>query len=304
MDRAREAASEATASTRRLVALGAIVGAGLLGVGLVAHRYDAPEMLGVLAIVLAVAAFLPWARVAGVFARKSQADNPDEAALAALRDLAGPSAEFSTVPEPLEPLRQWVRDQGGEGVDLRFFRRGDGDEGAFAGLLCAGDRSTVALDDELPTLLDIRELRVAAAHELSHARAVWAETDWDWAVSARLVAAGAMAAMLHVMVERDALGAIAWGGPVAMLMGWLVLLAAVPIRAARLRRDERAANNWALRATNDPAAMISGYTKLAQLAGATEAPGVLAKLLGASHPSLAEQVDQARRYAADHGISL
>jgi Zn-dependent protease with chaperone function len=83
----------------------------------------------------------------------------------------------------------------------------------------------------------------------------------------------------------------------------LVGLLLHPVTAALDRGTERRANRVALELTADPAAFISGLTKLAGHLGADRPLRWWERVI-CSAPSLEQSTAQARRFAHEHNIPL
>jgi Zn-dependent protease with chaperone function len=151
------------------------------------------------------------------------------------------------------------------------------------------------------TLLDDREMMAVVAHEVAHSRLGHTRSH-----PGRFVAIyGALVAI--VVVLSAARTAAAWSylpGPPRLLLALsLIGLLLHPVTAALDRRTERRANRLALELTADPAAFISGLTKLARHLGADRPLRWWERMI-CSAPSLEQSTAQARWFTHEHNIPL
>ena len=203
-------------------------------------------------------------------------------------------------PEEFEHLIAFARCRGIENVKILLLDvpgpRGE----AVAGYRRRGCTHTVFLGRDLPELMTPDELTAVFAHELGH-RGRWRTLEWRrfaaWIIC--LIAAGEVPFLRHAG-EISAMAAVR-AVPLSLLVLEIASLLVQPVLLLLSRLDERAANAAALRMTEDPATFASAMRKLAANNLVAGEPGWFDKLFIQSHPSLAEVLAQARRYADRHG---
>lgn len=166
-----------------------------------------------------------------------------------------------------------------------------------------GTRRIVVYDTLLSTA-DPREVELVVAHELGHV------VHRDVARGTALGAVGAAAGVcvLAAVVSWDPLlhtaGVRHFADPRS---AWLLAAVAAvggalggPLTALLSRRVERRADRHALDTTGDPATFIAMQRRLTVANVADPAPPRLAHALLGSHPTAAERIAAARRWAAGH----
>jgi len=200
--------------------------------------------------------------------------------------------------EKLRPLQELARRHGSASAEIRGLRAAGLGLEVQAAAIGSPKRPKIYLSDNLLDLLSDRELLAVFAHELGHCKGRhlrW-QTAMTWV--------SLLVAMFFAAVLLDRLAPEPWNvsqavraGPTILLVTWIVLVMLRPATLYLWRRQERLANAWALRATNDPAAFISAMSKIAQNNLVTGRPGWIEKLLLNTHPSLEEMLIQAGQYA-------
>lgn len=175
----------------------------------------------------------------------------------------------------------------------------------FAGL---GRTKRIILADTLLEQFTPEEIEVVVAHEIAHQahRDIW-----------RFIALGSVFTVaLSFLVDRLARGTLArFGsrigtdrlGDVATmpLLSWFLSIAGLllgPVQNWYSRRIERRADAFALELTRDPVAFGSAMTRLAAVNLSDPKPPALVRLLLYGHPSIAERIDHARAFAAEHDL--
>ena len=204
-----------------------------------------------------------------------------------------------------EELIRFAQTQGIENLQLYCLRASALGREATAVYLPVRGKPCVYLSDNLPALLTGRQMVAIVAHELGHRIKKHALIQVGLGFASELVVLGCIYLILPVLADdATSLWQATHAAPTILLSTWLVCFFLRPMFLAIIRRNERQANAWALQATGDPAAFILAMKKLAKNNLATGRPGWWERLFFASHPSPDEIVDQARRYAAEHGIEL
>ncbi|MDI3340026.1 MAG: M48 family metallopeptidase [Sphaerobacter sp.] len=175
----------------------------------------------------------------------------------------------------------------------------------FAGL---GRTRRIVLGDTLLEQFTPEEIEVIVAHEIAHQahRDLW-----------RLIALGSgFTVALSFLVDRLARATLRRYGhrigtrrlddiATMPLLAWILSLAGLilgPVQNWYSRRIERRADRFALELTRDPAAFGSAMTRLAAVNLSDPQPPALVRYLLSSHPSIAERIEHARRYAAEHDL--
>ena len=156
-----------------------------------------------------------------------------------------------------------------------------------------------------PTLLrslSEPEVTVIVAHELGHVR--FGDLGRLRLLSIAFLLAKAPVAVLVLAAASPAGGSA--GSTVAAMPSAVAAVAvfetlSLPLWAWLGRQSERRANNWALQATSEPGAFLSAVRKLYVHCGAPPEPTWWERLIFCDHPSLAEVVAQADRFAAPGG---
>lgn len=170
---------------------------------------------------------------------------------------------------------------------------------ANAALAGAGSTRRILLSDTLLQEYSDDEIEVILAHELGHhahgdiGKGVLVE-----AAALMLGLAGAAAALAAGWRPLGLRGpADVAGLPVLLLAATGVLLPAGPVLKALSRRNERRADDYALRLTGRPDAFISAMRRLSAQNLAEEQPSRLVLWMFHTHPPLAERIDCARAFS-------
>ena len=175
----------------------------------------------------------------------------------------------------------------------------------IVGCFTSGRKKVVLISDTMLDALSERELAVVAGHELAHLKRGHCGSE-IFGIAIRLGICVLLAYLLMPLLAPDHNDwrQLAGAWPVLGMAIWLGEFALLPVRMASSRRQERRANEEALRTTNDPASFISAMTKLADSNLISGRPTWVEKALLQTHPTLDKIIRQARRYAADHDIEL
>ena len=177
----------------------------------------------------------------------------------------------------------------------------------FAGI---GRTRRIVLADTLLANFSPDEIEVIVAHEMGHQahRDTW-----------RLIGVGTLATFASTfIVDRVAkatlrrsgrrIGSDDLGSVAALsVLAWSASLVAAlltPLQNAYSRVIERRADRYALELTGNPQAFVSAMQRLATQNLDDPAPPAIVRLLLYTHPPIAERVDEARRFAAGHGVAL
>jgi len=179
---------------------------------------------------------------------------------------------------------------------------------ANAYVMGTGPSRRVVLSDNLVSGFHPREIRVAVAHEVGHELHEHPARTW-------LVTAGA--ALLFLLLVRLILwrahrinifglrpGADPAILPLVMLVLQLLFLANNPLSGWLDRREERQADQEALRLTNDPVAYCSLMIRLNRLNQVDPRPPPWAVWYFKHHPTTAERLQTGARWAKQHAIRL
>jgi len=206
--------------------------------------------------------------------------------------------------ESLPLLRNFAKAHGVE--NMRFFLLPMSRLGreVYAGVSSRLGRPCFYFSDTLLERMVPPELLAVFAHELGHHRhhhTLWSVLIWMAGYAVMLIC---LKPLLEWMIPNPA---DAWqvirAAPGVLAATWLIFMLLRPLMLYLSRRHERAANEWALRATGDSDAFVAAMKKLAESnLGAPGRAGIIEKLLFATHPSLKEIIDQANCFAAGHDI--
>lgn len=169
---------------------------------------------------------------------------------------------------------------------------------ALAGL---GRTRRILLSDTLLADYSEDEIEVILAHELAHHvhRDLWRGIG----VQAVALLAGFFVAsvLLAALADPLALRGLSdpAGLPALMLIGgvWTFLL--MPIVNALSRRQERAADRYALKTTRNVDAFVTAMKRLSQQNLAEEHPSNLVRWLFYSHPPIRERIDAAKAFSRE-----
>ena len=170
---------------------------------------------------------------------------------------------------------------------------------ANAALAGMGKTRRILLSDTLLSDFSEDEIEVILAHELAHHvhRDLWRGI----ALQALVLAGGFFVAdkVLRLVAEPLGLRGLSdpAGLPVLMLIGgvWSFLLA--PLANAASRAQERAADRYALKTTQNVDAFVTAMKRLSQQNLAEEYPSPIVRWLFYSHPPIRERIDAARTFA-------
>lgn len=219
---------------------------------------------------------------------------------------AEPVAELAEDDERYEQIRPIMERAGVLGfrnVGVGLWGDPDCEDSGFAALAGPTDGPVLLLSRGFFTLLSAEEREAVIFHEVAH----WAHRDPPrrafllFGLDVLPVAITFLYLWLRVPAPSGA-AAVVSATPTAILLGWLALQVCGPLLLWLSRRRERAANEWALEHTRNPAAFCSAMRKLAEANHAGGEPTLIDKLLFATHPSLSEALEQARRYAQEHDM--
>lgn len=169
---------------------------------------------------------------------------------------------------------------------------------ANAALMGLGNTRRIVIGDTLLDQYSEPEVEAVFAHELGHH--VHHDIPRQLALQTGLTLVGLWLASLAL---RWADGAFGFEGiddiatlPVLMLVVGAISFLASPLTNWYSRRAERAADRYALRTTNDPAAFIATMIKLANQNLAVYNPPKWIEVLFEDHPALAQRVAMAERF--------
>ncbi len=165
-----------------------------------------------------------------------------------------------------------------------------------------GPTKDIFVYDTLLRQFTPEEVEVVLAHELAHAAYGDVLTSWLLGGAGAAVTLFLAAWMLNRMIG---VGPLNIGSPhaargLALLMLMLSLLGAVtgPFDNVISRRMEVRADAFALRATGNPTAFVSGFKKLAGENPSDVEPPAVVEFLNHSHPSIVRRIQMAVRYGA------
>ena len=210
---------------------------------------------------------------------------------------------YTFVPLDRESLRERLfaltRRTGVPVLGAFVWKLGDRTRRANAALVGTGATRRILLSDTLLSDYSEDEIEVILAHELAHH--VRGDIRKGLLVEAGLVFASFAAAAMALRLGGSAAGlsspADVAGLPLLLLAGGSVMAAATPAVHAYSRRNERAADDYALRLTGRADAFVSAMRRLAAQNLADERPSRLALLLFHSHPPISERLERARAFA-------
>ncbi|MEE2635927.1 MAG: M48 family metalloprotease [Acidobacteriota bacterium] len=169
-----------------------------------------------------------------------------------------------------------------------------------ATLVGLGSTRRILVSDRLLADYSDDEIEVMLAHELGHHlhRDVWWWIGFELSVGITALAFGGhMVEQVGRMFGVSDLAELA-GLPLLALAAGGVVLVAVPFGRALSRRHERRADRFALRATRNPDAFVSGLRRLGAENLVEERPSRLVELLWCTHPPLANRLATAQRPGA------
>jgi STE24 endopeptidase len=173
---------------------------------------------------------------------------------------------------------------------------------AQATLVGLGPTRRVLVSDTLLSDYSKREIDAVLAHELGHHvhRDVWQLVAFEFGVGLlALRGAGWATARFGPMLGLTGPSDVA-ALPLLALGAGAVAAASAPISYALSRYQERRADRFAIRLTDDPASLVSGLRRLGAQNLAEEAPSRLVELLWHTHPPLGRRLAAARDAANSH----
>ena len=179
------------------------------------------------------------------------------------------------------------------------WRLSDRTRKASAALAGLGTTRRILLSDTLLAAHSDDEIEVILAHELAHDvhRDIWS----GLLVDSLAIVAAFYAADRVVRLFSRASGSIGPGDlaslPLMLLASGVVVLALMPLGFALSRAHERRADRYALDLTGNPDAFVTTLRRLAAQNLAEERPSRMVRWLFHSHPSTAERIAAARRWA-------
>jgi STE24 endopeptidase len=184
-------------------------------------------------------------------------------------------------------------------IGISVWGLGDRTRRANAALVGTGSSRRILLSDTLLREYSDDEIEVIIAHEMGHH--AHGDIPSGLLVEAVVITAGLAAA---AALLRQGWGLLGLRGPedvaglpLLVLAVAGVLLATGPLMKAISRRNERRADEYALRLTGRPDAFVSAMRRLAAQNLAEERPSWLTLWLFHTHPSLAERIEHARAFA-------
>lgn len=171
---------------------------------------------------------------------------------------------------------------------------------ANAAVMGLGSTKRIAISDTLLEQYSAAEIEVVMAHELAHQRHhdVWRLYAFQAAV---LMGSFGVAAWLfeNTMPYFSYVNLTDPAGLPLLAASFLTAgLPALPLLAWFSRRLEQAADKYALELTAEPEVFISAMSRLTDQNLAEARPSGLIERLGQDHPSYADRVDMAERFAA------
>ncbi len=192
--------------------------------------------------------------------------------------------------ESIEALKAFANRQGIEDLDVELLGASELGDETTAAYHRFGDRHIIYLADNLIKIMNADELTAIFAHELGHSLR-------SQSLLRRLGSETAMLAGLCLAVEISLIGAAnsfsaqVASGAIALMLTYILHIAARPVVVYLSRREEIRAHLFAVEMTGDGEALISALTKLAGNNLVAGKPGLLSKLFFQTHPSLDEVAD-------------
>lgn len=205
----------------------------------------------------------------------------------------------------VEALRQFVRQQDVGDPEILALRVSQHSSQILAAAWAVRPGARIYISDTAVEHLTARELRALTAHELGHVKRL----DSLRIVATEVIGWVCITMCLCAVLARVAPDPHSWwqavdAAPLLLLSAWLLSFLSSPFYASASCRQEVRANQEALEMTNDPAGFISVMRKIAESNLVTGRPSWWQKLFFTTHPSLDEVIEQARRYAAEHGMPM
>ncbi len=206
--------------------------------------------------------------------------------------------------EPLEKpdlrdrLLTLARAQGVDAIGVYVWGLGEKTRKANAALVGLGHTRRILLSDTLLAEYSDDEIEAILAHELAH------HVHLDLWKAIALEAAIAFLAAWTADTGRRLIGPLfGFSGPqdlaampLHLLGAGLVSVLAVPLANAMSRRNERAADEFALRLTQRPAPFISAMKRLGAQNLAEPRPSLLTQVLFYTHPPMEERIARAEDF--------
>ncbi len=208
--------------------------------------------------------------------------------------------------EPLEKadlrdrLLTLARAQGVDAIGVYIWGLGEKTRKANAALVGLGRTRRILLSDTLLAEYSDDEIEVILAHELAH------HVHLDLWKAIALEAAIALLAAWTADMGRRLIGPLfGFSGPqdlaampLHLLGAGFVSVLAVPVANAMSRRNERAADEFALRLTHRPVPFISAMKRLGAQNLAEPRPSRLMQVLFYTHPPIEERIARAEGFNA------
>lgn len=208
--------------------------------------------------------------------------------------------------EAKEALASFARGLGIERLEIFAFDPLAEHEGRmFAACTTQRIGATVYLSRQVLTGMNAGERLVIFGHELGHY--VRRHFIGGWAVFLGTNAVDLLAAWTALgrwCPVQSQLATLAMAPPVILLVVQLARLLTAPLANVVYRRQERQANQYVLEKTGDAATFISAMTLFAAGCGANGAHQPGWRRIWQAHPSLAQTIEQARRFAAARNMPL
>lgn len=203
-------------------------------------------------------------------------------------------------PELRDRLIALARAQGIDAIGVYVWGLGEKTRKANAALVGLGRTRRILLSDTLLAEYSEDEIEVILAHELAH------HVHRDLWKAIALEAAIAVLAAWTADFSRRAVGPVfGFYGPqdlaalpLHLLGAAAVSIIAVPLANAVSRRNERAADRFALNLTHHPQAFISAMRRLGVQNLAEPRPALLTRILFYTHPPVEERIAAAQTFRA------
>lgn len=193
-----------------------------------------------------------------------------------------------------------ARAQGVKAIGVYVWGLGEKTRKANAALVGLGRTRRILLSDTLLGEYSDDEIEVVLAHELAH------HVHHDLWKAIALEAFIALAAAWGADMARRLFGPLfGFSGPqdlaampLHLVGAGFVSVVAVPLANAMSRRNERAADLFALRLTRRPAAFISAMKRLGAQNLAESRPSALTQVVFYTHPPVEERIARAQAFSA------
>jgi STE24 endopeptidase len=170
-----------------------------------------------------------------------------------------------------------------------------------AALVGIGSTRRILLSDAL--LADYRddEIEVVLAHELAHHvnYDIWKTMVYETVVVVAAAGVGHLV-MVRFGVAFEMAGPHDVGGlPLLVLIGGAVVMVLAPVRNVMSRQYERRADQYALKLTKNPAALVSSLRRFEEQTLAEERPSRVVEWLFYTHPPMADRLSSSARAATE-----